>query len=153
MFTKSKSKTYKIKTNSRGIAKFNSKVLGKGNHKVIVTSDDPKYNVYKKSKIFVGKKHKITLKPNSKKKLKNKDILRVYTKSDDDEKEIKVRFKGSPKKTNIIKAVFYLKNKATGKIIKKSDFVDFDDGKWEYPDEDYSYRFTAVKVKITYVTI
>ena len=153
VFTKSKSKTYIIKTNSKGIAKFNTKSLKLGDYKVIISSADSKYKVSENAPIFVGKKHTITLKPNSYKKLKNKDVLRVYTRSDDDEKEIKVAFKGVAKKSNIIKAVFYLKNKYTGKIVKKVDYSDFDNGKWKYPDEDYSLRYTAVKVKITYVTV
>lgn len=153
VFTKSKSKTYTIKTNNKGIALFNTKILGLGDHKVVITSADNRYKVSDTAHIFVGKKHTITLKPNANKKLKNKDVLRVYTVNDDDEKDIKVAFKGVAKKTNIVKAVFYLKNKVTGKIIKKVDFTDFDHGKWEYPSEDCSNRYTPVKVQITYVTI
>lgn len=153
VYTKSKSKSYIIKTNSKGIAKFNTKVLKRGDHKVVVTDAD-KVNKFKKVyHIFVGKKHQTTLKPDTYKKLKNKDVLRVYTKYDGDDKELKVAFKGIAKKTNVIKAVFYLKNKATGEVIKKVDFTDFEHGKWQYPDGEYSNRFTALKVKITYVTI
>lgn len=153
IYTKSKSKTYTIKTNSKGIAKFNTNKLKLGDHKVVITSADPSAKFKEKAHIFVGKKHTITLKPGTSKKLKNKDVLKVKVRSDEDEKEIKVCFNGKAKKTNIIKAVFYLKNKYTGEIIKKVDFSDFDDGRWEYPDEDYSNRYTAVKVKISYVTI
>ena len=153
VYTKSKSKIYTITTGKNGIALFNTKKLGLGDHKVIITSADKKYKVSEKAQIFVGKKHTITLKHNTIKKLKNKDILRVYTINDGDEKDVKVAFKGIAKKTNIAKAVFYLKNKKTGKIIKKTDRSDFDYGKWHYPDEDYSNRYTLVKVKITYVTI
>lgn len=153
VFTKSKSKTYTIKTNSKGIAKFNTKILKKGDHKVIVTSADSSCKFKETAHIFVGKKHTITLKPNTSKKLKNKDIIRVKVKNDDDEKEIKVSFKGKAKKTNIIKAVFYLKNKYTGKVIKEVDYSDFDDGRWQYPDEDYANKYVAVKIKISYVTV
>ena len=45
VFTKSKSKTYTIKTNSKGIAKFNTKNLKVGVHKVIITSTDSKYKM------------------------------------------------------------------------------------------------------------
>ena len=153
VYTKSKSKSYIIKTNSKGIAKFNTKNLKTGDHKVVVTDAD-KVNKFKKVyHIFVGKKHKVTLKPDTSKKLKNNDVLRVITKNDDDEKELKVLFNGKTKKTNILKAVFYFKNKATGKIVKKIDFSDFEHGKWYYPDEDFSNSFIALKVKITYVTI
>jgi len=153
VFTKSKSKIYTIKTNSKGIAKFNTKILKKGDHKVIVTSADPSCKFKETAHIFVGKKHTITLKPNTSKKLKNKDVIRVKVKNDDDEKEIKVSFKGKAKKTNIIKAVFYLKNKYTGKVIKKVDYSDFDDGRWQYPEEDYANKYVAVKIKISYVTV
>lgn len=153
VYTKSKSKSYTIKTNSKGIAKFNTKVLKRGNHKVVITDAD-KVNKFKKiGYIFVGKKHTLTLKPDTSKKLKNKDVIRVYTKYDDDDKELKVGFKGKAKKTNIIKSIFYLKNKATGKIVKKVDYTDdFEHAKWQYPDIEYSNRFIAYKVKITYVT-
>ena len=154
VYTKSKSKTYYIKTNSKGVAKFNTKNLGLGNHKIVITSADDSYIVNENAYIFVGKKYTTTMKPNTVKKLKNKDALMVYTKNDGDEKEIKVAFKGTAKKSNIIKAVFYLKNKSTGKLIKKIDYTDdFENGKWEYPDEDYSYKYEAVKVRITYVTV
>lgn len=153
VFTKSKSKTYTIITNNKGIAKFNTNVLGLGDHKVVITSSDNKYKVSDTAHIFVGKKHTVTLKPNTIKKLKNKDVLRVYTVKDGNEKDIKVGFKSAAKKTNIVKAVFFLKNKSTGKIIKKVDYTDFDHGKWQYPSEDFSNRYTAVKVQITYVTV
>jgi len=59
VFTKSKSKTYTIKTNSKGIAKFNTKILKKGDHKVIVTSADSSCKFKETAHIFVGKKHTI----------------------------------------------------------------------------------------------
>ncbi|WP_407410248.1 hypothetical protein [Methanobrevibacter sp.] len=153
IFTKTKSKTYTIKTGKNGIALFNTKKLGLGDHKVVITSADNKYKVSIKTHIFVGKKHTVTLKPNTSKKLKNKDTIKVYTVKDDNEKEVKVAFKGAAKKTKIAKAVFFLKNKKTGKITKKTDSTDFDDGKWQYPDEGYTNRYSLVKVKITYVTV
>ena len=55
VFTKSKSKIYTIKTNSKGIAKFNTKILKKGDHKVIVTSADPSCKFKETAHIFVGK--------------------------------------------------------------------------------------------------
>lgn len=153
IYTKSKSKTYTIKTNSKGIAKFNTKNLKLGDHKVVITSAESSSKFKETAHIFVGKKHTTTLKPGASKKLRNKDVLRVKIKNDDDEKEIKVCFNGKAKKTNVMKAVFYLKNKATGKIVKKVDYSDFDDGKWEYPDKDYSNWYVAIKVRIIYVTI
>jgi hypothetical protein len=154
VFTKKKSKTYTIKTNSKGIAKFNTKVLGTGKHKVVVTSADEQYKVSKKAKIFVGKKHKVTLRPASSKKLKNGDTIRVSVKKEDDgDKEVEVAFKASPKHTILLKAKFYLKNKKTGKVIKKTDYAEFDDGKWDWPDEDFTCRYVPVKIKVTFINV
>ena len=153
VYTKSKFKSYTIKTNSYGIAKFNTKNLKIGKHKVIITSEDSKYPVNKKANIYVGKKHTIEVKANSIKKLKNKDKIRAYTKNDDDEKEVKIVFKGNAKHTIILKAKFYFKNKSTGKIIVKTDKIDFDNGRFELPDADCSSRYTPTKVKIEYINI
>lgn len=153
VYTKSKSKTYTIKTGSNGIAKFNTKVLKPGKHKVVITSEDSKYPVNKKANIFVGKKHTVTLKANSVKKLKNKDKIRVYTVNDDEDKDVKVAFKGSAKHTYVLKAKFYFKNKATGKTIVRTDKVDFDNGRFELPDAECSSRYTPTKVKIEYISI
>ncbi|MDO5810713.1 MAG: hypothetical protein Q4Q37_06420, partial [Methanobrevibacter sp.] len=49
VYTGKKAKTYKIKTNSKGIAKLSVKKLKVGKHKVVVTSAD-KYVVAKKAK-------------------------------------------------------------------------------------------------------
>jgi len=38
-------------------------------------------------------------------------------------------------------------------VIKKVDYSDFDDGRWQYPDEDYANKYVAVKIKISYVTV
>ena len=48
-------KFFNIKTNSKGIAKFNTKGLKIGKHKVTITSVDENYTISKTSKIFVGK--------------------------------------------------------------------------------------------------
>ena len=155
IFTKSKSKIYVVTTAKNGIAKFNTKKLSAGTHKVIITSADDKYKVYKKSSIVIGKKHTVTMKLNTVKKLKNKDKIKLYKKYDDDEIEIKMKVikGGSIVKTHISKAKFYFKNKRTGKIIVKTDHGEFDDGKWQNPDEDYSPSiYTPVKVKIYYVS-
>ena len=154
VFTKSKSKTYTIKTNSKGIAKFNTKNLKVGVHKVIVTSTDSKYKVYEKAKITVGKKSTVTLKAKQVKKLSNKDKIRVKVRYDDDDNEYKVVFKGKAKHTKLIKAKFYFKNKRTGRTIVKTDYAEYDDdtGRLEGPEEDCSWRFALQKVKVTYVT-
>lgn len=152
VFTGSKSKVYYSKTNSYGIAKFNTKNLKIGAHKVVITSADEKYSIGKTSKIFIGKKYIKTLKINSKNVLRNKDVLGVKVVNDEDEKEAKVIFKKSPKHTKLLKAKFYLKNKNTGRIIVKTDRVEFDDGRWEIPTEDFSRRYTLVNVKVWYIS-
>lgn len=46
-------KKYTLKTNSKGVASFNTKYLSPGTYKVIIKSKDPKYKIYKKSKIII----------------------------------------------------------------------------------------------------
>ena len=152
VYTGSKTKTYTVKTNSKGIANFNTKVLKLGNHKVVISSANSKYQISKKSKIFIGKKHYAIVKPKSKKVLKNKDVIGIKIKKDEDEKEAKVVYKKTPKYTKVMKAKFYFKNKKTGKIIVKTDSSEFDDGVWELPDEDFSRKYTLVKVKVWYLS-
>lgn len=48
-------KTYKIKTNSKGIAKINTKILKVGKHNVLITSGDSNYQISKKAKIIIKK--------------------------------------------------------------------------------------------------
>ncbi len=153
IFTGLKYKTYTVKTNSHGVAKFNTNVLSKGTHKVIISSDNEKYEISKQSKIYIGKEYSTILKANSKKVLNTKDTVQVKIKNDGDEKEAKVVFVKKPKNTIITKAKFYLKNKFTGKTIVVSDLCEFDDGKWEVPDKDYSSRYTLVKVQVFYIKI
>lgn len=149
--TGSKAKTFNVKTNSYGIAKINTKSLKIGTHKVVITSDDDNYEISKTSKIFVGKQYKVTLKGTSKKTLKNKDIIALKIINDFDEKEVKIVFKKN-KHTKILKAKFYFKNKNTGETVIKTDKCEFDDGKWELPDEDFSKRYSLVKVKVYYIS-
>lgn len=53
VFTGKKHKVYKIKTNKKGVAKFNTKKLKRGKHKVIITSANKNYHIYKKSLIRI----------------------------------------------------------------------------------------------------
>ena len=53
VYTKGKYKTYSLKTNKKGIAKFNMKNLKRGNHKVKILSRDKKYTVSKTSRIRI----------------------------------------------------------------------------------------------------
>lgn len=55
IFTGKKSKIYKIKTNSKGIAKLNTKKLKIGKHNVVISSGNNKYTINKKSKIVIKK--------------------------------------------------------------------------------------------------
>lgn len=149
----SNAKTFNVKTNSYGIAKINTKKLSVGTHKVSITSDDERYSIMKTSKIIVGKYGTATIKGNAKSTvLKNNDVIKIKTRYDDDgEKEVKVSLKKA-KNTKIIKAKFYLKDKYTGRKIVKTDHAEFDDGRWEWPEEDFSSRYTLTKVKVYYIT-
>lgn len=153
IYTGTSSKTYIVKTNPRGIAKFNTQNLKPGSHKVVITSADDRYKINKVSKIIIGKQYSTVLKAKSTKVLKTKDKIALKFKNDFDEKEVKVIFKKKSKHTIISKAKFYFKNTYTGQIVTKVDYCDFDDGRWEMPDEDYSNRFTLLKVKVWYLKV
>ena len=153
IYTGSKSKTYIVKTNSRGIAKFNTKNLKPGSHKVVITSADERYKISKVSKIIIGKQYSTVLKSKSSKVLKTKDKIALKYRNDFDEKEVKVIFKKKSKHTIITKAIFYFKNKYTGKVVTKVDNCDFDDGRWEMPEEDYPNRYALLKVKVVYLKV
>lgn len=53
IYTDKKVKVYKLKTNSKGIAKINTKKLSIGKHKVIIKSGSKKYKFTKKTKIII----------------------------------------------------------------------------------------------------
>ena len=53
VYTGKKAKTYVIKTNKKGIAKFNTKKLKRGLHKVVILSANKNYIVSKKSSIKI----------------------------------------------------------------------------------------------------
>ena len=55
VYTGKKYKTYKIKTNSKGVASLNTKALKKGTHKVVITSTNKYYTVSKSGKLIVIK--------------------------------------------------------------------------------------------------
>lgn len=59
VYTNHKYKYYKIKTNSNGIALFNTKKLKVGNHVVYIYNADKKYDITKKSKIVIKSNKKI----------------------------------------------------------------------------------------------
>ena len=55
VYTGSKYKSYTLKTNSKGIAKFNTKILNLGVHKVVIKSSEKNYYFSKQVKIYVYK--------------------------------------------------------------------------------------------------
>lgn len=72
-------KTYILKTNNQGIAKFNIKNLKMGYNSFDITSEDPNYSVYGFSGVSVGKlKKPITINVNSQVTLKNGDCLSSF---------------------------------------------------------------------------
>ena len=122
-----------------------------GVHKVVISSADDRYQISKNSKIIIGKEYTSVLNSKAKNVLKTKDVIFYKIKQDDDEKEVKVVFAIKAKHSIITKAVFYLKNRFTGKIVSKIDKCEFDDGKWEMPDTDFSNKYTLVNIKVWYV--
>lgn len=55
VYTGKKYKTYRVKTNSKGIAKINTKRLSVGKHKVVIRSGNKNYIIKKTSKIVIKK--------------------------------------------------------------------------------------------------
>lgn len=53
VFTGKKSKSYTVKTNKKGVAKFNTKKLKRGTHNVVISSGSKNYIVSKKSTIRI----------------------------------------------------------------------------------------------------
>ena len=159
-----KAKTFKVKTNYYGIAKINAKKLKTGTHKVLITSADNKYNIFKAKKLKVtpsngyskynrGGHYETTFDGTGSKVLKTNDVIGLNMRYDDDDKEYRIVFKKNNKHTKITKATFYFKNRYTGQVIAKTDWAEFDDGRWELPEEDCSYAFTLQKVKVSYISV
>lgn len=144
-------KIYNVKTNYYGIANINTKNLKVGTHNVIITSADDNYEIFKTSKIFVGKQHTKTLRSTAMKVLKKGDLVKLRVINDFDEKEIKVILKKA-KFTKILKAKFYVRDRYTGQVLVKTDRAEFDDYRWELPEADFSRRYSFVKVKLYYIT-
>ena len=55
VYTGKKYKTYKVKTNSKGIAKLSTRYLKKGTHKVVISTTSKYYTVKKSGKLIVIK--------------------------------------------------------------------------------------------------
>ena len=146
-------KIFNVKTNSKGIAQFNTKGLKVGKYSVKITSGDDNYTVSKSSKIFVGKQYSTILRFAHVKVLKNKDKIKFKVVHDDDKgKEVTVVFKTKAKFTKILKAKFYFYNQKTKKIISRNEYSKFKNGKWKLPDKDYSFRYLLVKARVYYIS-
>ena len=144
---------YKVKTNKHGIINFNTKNLKIGKYTVKINSLNPKYLVSKSSKIIIGKEYTTTLNLKSKKLLKTKDIIQLKNVRKKGETEVTIVFNKKPKHTIITKAKFYLKNKCTKKTIIQYDFLEFEKDKWDLLDEDFSDKYSFIKVKVWYLEI
>lgn len=129
VYTGKKSKTYTLKTNSKGVATLNTKTLKKGTHKAIISSADNAYNLTKKSYIHIGIKKTLTLSIGKNKNFKNGDYFRFFkeTKNGQYKKGVYVEnlrvYKGSlmgSKSHHIIKVKYTFKNIKGMKITKVS---------------------------------
>lgn len=134
VYTGKKAKTYTVKTKSNGIATLSTKNLKLGNHKVEITSGDSKYNINKKSTIFIGKKKVTTLKLNQQKNFKNGDYFRFFKETTNGQygKGVYVEnlriYKGNLMGANshhIIKVKYTFKNAKTGKTITKTSVSEY----------------------------
>ena len=133
VYTNHKYKYYMIKTNSKGIALFNTKKLKAGNHIVYIYNADKKYDITKKSKIIIKKAKNpniktVTMKINSpnsyfaSKKLTTGDKLHtVYSLGGQYPPGVSAQVSdfNHPIHTKILKIKFYFKNKDSGKIKTK----------------------------------
>ena len=133
VYTNNKYKYYKIKTNSKGIALFNTKKLNAGSHVVYIYNADKKYDITKKSKIVIKKAKNpniktVTMKINSpksyfaSKKLTTGDKLHtVYSLGGQYPPGVSAEVSdfNHPIHTKILKIKFYFKNKDSGKIKTK----------------------------------
>lgn len=148
-----KIKVFNIKTNSKGIAQFNTKCLKVGKYSVNITADDDNYTVTKTSKIFVGKQYSVLVRFSKIKTLKNKDKIRLKVLYDKDKgKEVTIVFKNKEKYTKILKAKFIFYKPSTRKTVSKMEYSKFKNGKWENPDKDYTFRYQIWKARVYYIS-
>ncbi|MBQ7928647.1 MAG: hypothetical protein IJ287_07925 [Methanobrevibacter sp.] len=157
----SNTKTYNVITNSKGVAKvLNVKNLKVGTYKVTVTSNDERYKINEKGLIgiFSKKTKSVTVKMNSRKKVKNDYIEAFYiTKNSQYKKGVYTQEynaknpQNSPSHTFITKAKFFFKNKKTGKVITKTvkSKVNKIYG-WDYPSYKLIKGYTPIKAQVWY---
>ena len=158
-------KTYKVTTNSNGVAKvFNVKKLKVGTYKVRITSNDDRYTINDKGMLNIYKKKvkTLTLKINKRKKVKRDYIESYYLKRNAENPKgvyatsynAKDPLDGNPH-TLVLKAKFFFKNKKTGKI-KTKIVKTKDDSYYLFKILPYTKLikgYTPIKTKIWYVTI
>ena len=146
-------KTFNIKTNSKGIAQFNTRGLKVGKYTVNITSAEDNYTVSKTSKIFIGKLYSAMVRFSKIKILKNNDKIRLKVVFDNDKgKEVTVVFKNKAKYTKVLKAKFVFYNPHSQRVTTKIENSKFKNGKWEMPDKDYSFRNLIWKARVYYIS-
>lgn len=123
-----KIKTYSLKTNKKGIVKFNLKNLKIGSIWFDISSNDQRYDVKGYGDVLIGKlKKPVTIKMNKQIKLKNGDTLSTfYLKKSDGMFKKGVNVAGDDADNKyvmcIYKAKFFFKNNKNGKIISKISY-------------------------------
>lgn len=158
----SKIKTYNVKTNSKGEAKiFNIKNLKVGLYTLTITSNDEKYTIKEKKGhigIFTKKQKTVTLKMNTRKKIKNGYIdVFSMTKNSQYPKGVYVdeyhakNPQNKPSKLFITKAKYFFKNKKTGKIISKTIKTKASSiYGWDYPQHKLIKGYKPLKATVWY---
>ncbi len=166
-----KTKTYNLKTNSKGQATvLNVKNLKAGTYKVRITTPNSKYKINEKDRFNVyGKaKKKITLKLKkneygleNEKKLKIGDTIHIFYEPKNAQYPKGFYAKSYPTKnpldgnprTMVIKAKFFFKNKKTGKVISKTSKLTPDKFHgWKYIHVKPIKGYAPVKAKVWYLT-
>ena len=127
VYTGKKYKTYTIKTNSKGVAKFNTKKLKVGSHKVVVISKKKGYKFKKTSKIKIKPKKRarvVVITP--------KSYNKYYTKRKGSYKFEVYTWKSQSGLHEL--DIFVYKN---GKMLSKSKYL----SKYRVNADGYSYSF------------
>ncbi len=146
--TDKKIKNYVLKTNKKGIVKFNLKDLKVGTMCFYISSNNPQYKVNGYGDVLIGKlKKPITIKMNKQIKLKNGDTLFTFCLKKGDGMYKKGVIVGGDDADNkhvmcTYKSKFFFKNNKNGKIISKSSYSGH---------TDLIKGYTPIKTKIWYL--
>ncbi len=158
----STTKTYNVKTNSKGEAKIlNVKNLKAGLYTLSVASNDDRYTIKEKGYIgiFNKKQYSLPLKMNTRKKIRGDYLEAFYLNKNSvypkgayvDEYNAK-NPQNKPSKLFIMKAKFFFKNKKTGKIISKTVKTKADKVYgWVYPYHKLIKGYIPLKATVWYV--